>query len=68
MTMEGDLVMKIDHVAMYVDNLEKTREFFNKYFSAKSNEGYHNTSTGFRSYFLTFEDGARLEMYNFKNR
>lgn len=54
--------MKIEHIAMYVNNLEETRDFFIKYFQAKSNEGYHNPNTDFRSYFLSFEDGARLEI------
>lgn len=54
--------MKIDHIAMYVNNPEATRDFFVKYFNAKSNEGYHNKTTDFRSYFLSFEDGARLEI------
>ncbi|EFM01265.1 VOC family protein [Hoylesella marshii] len=55
---------KIDHVAMYVEDLEKTRDFFIKYFHATSNEGYHNQTTHFRSYFLSFEGGARLEIMN----
>lgn len=56
--------MKIEHIAMYVNDLEKTRDFFIKYFGAVSNDGYHNKNTDFRSYFLTFEDGARLEIMN----
>jgi len=56
--------MKIEHLAMYVENLEKAKDFFIKYFNAKSNEGYHNKMTGFRSYFLSFDDGARLEIMN----
>lgn len=56
--------MRIEHIAMYVNNLEKTRDFFVKYFNAKSNEGYHNVKTDFRSYFLSFDDGARLEIMN----
>ena len=32
--------------------------------NAKSNTGYHNPKTDFRSYFLSFEDGARLEIMN----
>lgn len=47
---------------MYVNNLEATKEFFVKYFDATSNDGYHNKTTDFRSYFLTFDDGARLEI------
>lgn len=56
--------MKIEHIAMYVDDLEAAKIFFEKYFGAKANDGYHNAKTNFRSYFLTFEDGARLEIMN----
>ena len=54
--------MKIDHIAMYVNDLEKARSFFATYFGAVSNSLYHNPKTDFRSYFLTFEDGSRLEI------
>ena len=54
--------MKIEHIAMYVNDLEKARDFFVTYFNAVSNEGYHNPKTDFRSYFLTFGNGARLEI------
>lgn len=54
--------MKIEHIALYVNDLEKARDFFITYFGAVSNEGYHNPRTDFRSCFLTFEDGARLEL------
>lgn len=56
--------MRIEHIAMYVNDIEKTKEFFVKYFNATSNEGYHNPNTDFRSYFLSFDDGARLEIMN----
>lgn len=56
--------MKIEHVAMYVNNLEAVRDFFVKYFNAKSDNGYHNPKTDFRSYFLSFEDETRLEIMN----
>jgi len=54
--------MKIEHIALYVNDLEKACSFFMKYLGAKSNEGYHNPKTNFRSYFLSFKDGARLEI------
>lgn len=54
--------MKIDHIALYVNALENARDFFVTYFGAVSGEEYHNKNTEFRSYFLTFEDGARLEL------
>lgn len=54
--------MKIDHIAIYVCDLEGARDFFMQYFGAKSNEGYHNKRTDFRSFFLSFDDDTRLEL------
>lgn len=59
--------MHIEHIAMYVNDLEKARDFFVKYFNATSNDGYHNKTTDFRSYFLSFDDGARIEIMNKPN-
>lgn len=59
-----EVSMRIEHVAMYVNDLEAARDFFIKYLGASSNDGYHNQKTGFRSYFLSFSDGARLEIMN----
>lgn len=59
--------MKIDHIAMYVNDLESTKQFFERYFGAVANNLYHNEKTGFCSYFLTFVDGARLEIMNKPN-
>lgn len=56
--------MQIEHVAMYVNDLERAKKFFATYFGAKANDGYHNAKTNFRSYFLCFEGGARLEIMN----
>ena len=61
---EVGIIVRIEHVALYVNDLENTKKFFMKYFRAKSNDGYHNQKTGFCSYFLTFEDGARIEIMN----
>lgn len=54
--------MKIEHVGLYVRDLEEAKSFFESYFTAKAGDRYHNTKTGFQSYFLTFEAGARLEI------
>ena len=54
--------MKLDHLAMYVKDLEAVRTFFMHYFGASSNEMYHNPKTGLCSYFLSFEGGSRLEI------
>ena len=59
--------MHIEHAALYVQDLEAARTFFERYFGARAGSPYHNVRTGFRSYFLTFDDsdhecGARLEI------
>ncbi|MBO4991750.1 MAG: VOC family protein [Firmicutes bacterium] len=54
--------MRIEHAAMYVIDLETMRDFFCRYFGAVSGELYYNEKKGFRSYFLTFDGGARLEL------
>ena len=59
--------MRIEHIAMYVEDLEKAREFFENYFDAKANNLYHNEKTGFKSYFLSFDEGPRLEIMNRSN-
>lgn len=56
--------MKIEHIALYVKDLEKAKTFFMNYLGAKSNDGYQNPKTNFRSYFLSFDGGARLEIMN----
>lgn len=40
---------------MYVNNLERAKAFFEKYFNAVSSEEYLNQKTKFRSYFLSFD-------------
>ena len=54
--------MRIEHVALYVNELEEARDFFVNYLEGHSNDGYHNKNTGFRSYFICFDSGARLEI------
>lgn len=54
--------MRIEHIAVWVSDLEKIKNFYKKYFNASPSELYHNQSTGFKSYFLSFEDGSRIEI------
>lgn len=54
--------MRLEHVALYVQDLESMKEFYKKYFGAVENNMYHNKNTGLQTYFLTFDDGARLEI------
>ena len=56
--------MKIEHAALYAADLEAEKDFFTTWFGAAAGALYHNKATGFRSYFLSFDDGARLEIMN----
>ena len=54
--------MRIEHVAVWVGDLEVVAAFYERYFGAVRNEKYHNPGKGFSSYFLTFSSGARLKL------
>lgn len=54
--------MRIEHIALYVNDLQAARDFFVTYLGGSSNDGYHNKNTDFQSYFISFDDGARLEL------
>ena len=54
--------MRIEHVAMYVNDLEREKAFYETYFDAEAGDRYVHEEVGFSSYFLSFKDGARLEL------
>ncbi|HLT87538.1 MAG TPA: VOC family protein [Sphingobacterium sp.] len=54
--------MKIEHIAIWVNDLEKMKQFYQNYFDGKPNSRYHNPIKNFTSYFLEFESGCRLEL------
>lgn len=54
--------MHIEHVAIWTKDLEKMKNFYQKYFEVKSTELYRNPKTQFESYFLSFASGSRLEL------
>ncbi|MDA1837017.1 VOC family protein [Bacillus cereus group sp. BY17LC] len=54
--------MKIEHVAIWVNDLEGMRDFYKLYFGGEESSLYHNPKKQFESYFITFEGGARLEL------
>lgn len=53
---------KIEHVALWVKDLEKMKGFFKYYFDAEPGEKYANPQKKFSSYFLRFENNTRLEI------
>lgn len=54
--------MKLEHLALWVENLEEMKTFYCSYFGMTANEKYHNPTKNFTSYFLSFESGARIEL------
>jgi lactoylglutathione lyase len=54
--------MKIEHLAVWTNQLDVLKAFYIKFFNAIANEKYHNPRNQFSSYFLSFSDGARLEL------
>ncbi|HSD84878.1 MAG TPA: VOC family protein [Anaerolineae bacterium] len=54
--------MRIEHIAIWTRDLERMRNFYETYFAGRSNPKYVNLRKQFESYFLTFDDGARLEL------
>lgn len=59
--------MKIEHVAIWVKDIEAMKEFYVSYFNGQPNEKYCNESKGFESYFIQFSGGARLEIMRRKD-
>ncbi|WP_296944265.1 VOC family protein [uncultured Dysgonomonas sp.] len=57
--------MRIEHLAIWVEDIERMREFYLKYFDTTSNEKYFNPKKNFTSYFIKFNDGGcRIELMN----
>ena len=57
--------MKIEHLAIWADDLEKMRRFYLSYFHLESSEKYTNLKKGYSSYFLSFGKGnTRIELMN----
>lgn len=57
----------IDHIAIWVEDLEKMREFYCKYFDGVSNQKYENKIKGFESYFISFNGATRIELMKRKD-
>lgn len=54
--------MKLEHIALWTNQLEVIKAFYETYFGATSNAKYTNAINQFESYFLSFSSGARLEI------
>ena len=59
--------MPIEHIAIWTHDLERLRSFYETYFGGTANTKYVNPRKRFESYFLTFADGARLELMQMRS-
>jgi lactoylglutathione lyase len=58
----GRAGVRIEHVALWTDDLERLRAFYEQHLGARGGERYENPANGFASTFLEFDGGARLEL------
>lgn len=57
--------MNIEHLAIWVKDIETVKSFYIKYFDMKCSEKYVNAKNNFSSYFLSFGEAAtRIEIMN----
>lgn len=55
-------MIRIEHIALWSDDIEQLKDFYTHYFGAKANDKYTNSTKQFSSYFLSFSQGVRLEL------
>lgn len=60
--MSSGEIVNLEHVALWTRDLTAAHGFYTAFFGAEAGPVYANASTGFRSYFLTFPRGSRLEL------
>jgi lactoylglutathione lyase len=54
--------MHIHHIAIWTPDLDRLKGFYEKYFYSRCGEKYSNPAKGYESYFLSFDDGASIEI------
>jgi lactoylglutathione lyase len=55
-------VTRIEHVALWTDDLERLRKWYERRLGGRVGPRYDNAARGLSSYFLEFDGGARLEL------
>ena len=57
--------MQIDHLAFWVDDLDKMKDFYLAYFNCTVGEKYTNPKKHYTSYFISFgKHSSRIELMN----
>lgn len=53
---------RIEHVAIWTEELERLVDFYERYFGAAAGSKYINPAKGYESRFLNFAGGVRIEV------
>jgi len=56
------MAARIEHVGVWVRDLDAVAAFYSNYFGARMGSLYRNERKGFESRFLEFDGGARIEL------
>jgi len=61
--------MNITHIALWTKDLEKSKDFYSKYFLMQHSEKYYNPTKEFESYFMCFQetDKVTIELMQMPN-
>ncbi|GBU07398.1 glyoxalase [Bacteroidales bacterium] len=54
--------MKITHVAIWTEDIDAMKAFYETYFDGKAGEKYVNKHKGYTSYFIYFDGDVSLEL------
>ena len=58
--------MRIEHIAIWTEQLEVMKDFYCRYFNGTANDKYINDKKQFASYFISFDRGCRLELMSMR--
>jgi lactoylglutathione lyase len=59
---QSETNMRIEHMALWTTDIERCKTFYTSYFGATAGTPYVNPKKGFESCFLSFAEGARIEV------
>jgi lactoylglutathione lyase len=60
--MGDETVIRVSHVALWVDDLERARGFYEQWFGARAGQRYSSARRPLETYFLSLGEGAQIEL------
>jgi lactoylglutathione lyase len=65
---DGVSRLRVEHIGVWVRDLEHMREFYVDRLGGQAGPLYENPQNGFRSYFISFDGDARIELMSRADR